>query len=181
MPINFHNLSLALYLATGSLASAAVPTAFAPFNDGASIVWSVEPLNKGDIVEVHAFKAPPGAIVTLAVCGARCENAHVVKTISIYRPPANNATEKYTMEEDGHLAFWTTRPPQLEFNAGGSKAISDDSKNQVAGVVHSGFSGLYTTAAVMQIRKAEIDAERAKVRFDEGCYVIVRRVGTASP
>lgn len=181
MLINFRHLILALCLATSALARAAVPTAFAPFNDGASIVWSVEPLNKGDVVEVHAFKAPPGAIVTLAMCGTRCEGAHVVKTISIYRPPANNATEKYTLEEDGHLAFWTTRPPQLEFNAGGSKAISDDSKNQVSGVMHSGFSGLYTNAAVMQIRKAEIDAERAKVRFDEGCYVTVSRIGTASP
>lgn len=181
MPINLHNLNLALCLAISGPASAAVPTAFAPFNDGASIVWSVEPLNKGDVVEVHAFKAPPGATVTLAVCGMRCENAHVVKTISIYRPPANNATERYTLQEEGHLAFWTTRPPQPEFNAGGSKAISDDSKNQVSGVVHSGFSGLYTNAAVMQIRKAEIDAERAKVRFDEGCYVTVSRIGIASP
>ena len=181
MLINFHRLNLALCLAGSGLASAAVPTAFAPLSDGTSIVWTVEPLNKGDVIEVHAFKAPPGAVVTLAVCGTRCEDAHVVKTISIYRASVNNATERYTLEEDGHLAFWVAQPPQLEFNAGGSKAISDDSKNQVAGVVHSGFSGLYTDAAVMPIRKAEIDAERAKVRFDAGCYVTVSRISIAWP
>jgi len=178
MLINFHKLNLALCLATSAVASAAVPTAFAPLNDGAAIVWSVEPLNKGDVIEVHAFKAPPGTIVTLAMCDARCENAHVVRNVSVYRASINSATEKYTLEERRPFAFWTTRPPQLEFNAGGSKAISDDSKNQVAGVVQSGFPGLYTSAAVMQIRKAEIDAERAKVRFDAGCYVIVSRVST---
>jgi hypothetical protein len=180
MLINLNNFVLALCLAISGVASAAVPTAFAPFNDGASIVWSVEPLNKGDVIEVHGFKASPGMIVTLAVCGERCENAHVVRILSIYRPSVNNATERYTLEEDGHLAFWTTRPPQPELNAGGSKAISDDSRNQVAGVTHSGFSGLYTDAEVMQIRKAEIDAERAKVRFDAGCYVTVSRISTAA-
>jgi hypothetical protein len=181
MLIDYRHLSLALCLAINALASAAVPTAFAPLSDAASIVWSVEPLNKGDVIEVHAFKAPPGTVVTLAICGERCENAHVVKTISIYRPPANNPTEKYTLEESGHLAFWTTRPPQLEINAGASKAISNDSQNQVAGVVHSGFSGLYTNAEVMQIRKSEIDADHVKVRFDGGCYVTVSRVSTTSP
>jgi hypothetical protein len=170
-----------LCLVTSRSGCAAVPTVFAPLIDGSSIVWSVNPLNKGDVVEVHAFKAAPGTVVTLAICSDKCENAHVVKSISIHRPPANNATEKYTLEESGHLAFWTTRPPHLELNAGGSKALSDDSRNQVSDVIHSAFSGLSTNADVLQIHKTEIDDDRVKVRFDGGCYVTLSRISAASP
>jgi hypothetical protein len=158
-----------------------VPTTFAPLGDSSSIVWSVTPLNKGDVVEVHAFKAEPGTVVVLAICSDKCENARVVKSISVYRLPTSSVTEKYTLEESGHLAFWTTRPPQLEFNAGGSKAISDDSKNQVADVIHSGFSGLYNGAEVLRIRKSEVDAEQVKIRFDGGRYVTVSRISAALP
>lgn len=182
MHIKYRALSwILLCLVATNACRAAVPTDFALLGDGSSIVWSTAPLNKGDVVELHAFMAPPGTIVFLAVCGDRCENAHVVKIISIYRPSANNMTEKYTLEENGHLAFWTTRRPREELNAGGSKAISQDSRNPVAGVIHSGFSGLYTDADVMQIRKSEIDADSVKVRFDGGCYVILSRISTASP
>jgi hypothetical protein len=174
-------VGLAVCLAASGPAAAAVPTAFAPLTDAASIVWSVEPLNKGDVIEVHAFKVPPGTVVTLALCSERCDNAHVVKTIPVYRSTTNSATEKYTLEERGHLAFWTTRPPRLELNAGSSKPTSDDSRNPVAGVVHSGFSGLYTNAEVMQIRKSQIDADQVKVRFDAGSYVTLSRISAAVP
>jgi hypothetical protein len=180
--INYRTLGLALLSLVASRPGyTAIPTDFSLLSDGSSIVWSVTPLNKGDVVEVHAFKAEPGTVVVLAICSDKCENSHVVKSISIYRPPANNATERYTLEESGHLAFWTTRPPRLELNAGGSKAISDDSKNQVADVIHSGYSGLYTDANVMKIHKSEIDTDHVKVRFDGGCYVTLSRISTAAP
>jgi len=84
------------------------------------------------------------------------------------------------LEESGHLAFWTVRPPRPDFNPGASKAISDDSKNQVADTIHSGFSGIYNGAEVMRIVKSEIGIDQVKVRFDGGCYVTVRRVGSKS-
>ena len=170
-----------LWLVAVGAPHAAVPTDFAALGDGSSIVWTTAPMNNGDVVEVHAFKAPPGTVVVLAVCSDRCENAHVVKSIPINSPSANNVTQKYTLEENGHLAFWTTQRPRQELNAGGSKAISQDSRNPVAGVIHSGFSGIYTDADVMRIRKTEIDADQVKVRFDGGCYVIVSRISAASP
>ncbi len=168
------------YLAVAGFCHAVEPTRFAPLDEGSPIVWSVTPLDKGDVIEVHAFKAPEGTAVVLAMCGDQCENAHVLKSISIYRPQASSVTEKYTLEESGHLAFWTTRGARLDFNAGGSKAISDDSKNQVAGVIHSGFSGLYIAADTMHIIKFERSADHVKVRFDGGSYVTLTRI-SATP
>lgn len=181
MLISYHALSLLVFcLVTSPPGHAAVPTDFGLLGDGSSIVWSLTPLNKGDVVEVHAFKAEPGTIVFLAICDDRCDNAHVVKSISIYRAQINIVTERYALEESGHLAFWTVRPPQLQLNAGASKAISDDSQNQVSGVIHSGFSGLYNDAEVLRISKAEIHADQVKVRFDGGRYVTVSRISAAS-
>jgi hypothetical protein len=166
-------------LAAAGLCQAAEPTRFAPLDEGSPIVWSVTALNKGDVIEVHAFKAQAGMVVVLAICGEECENPRVVKVIAIYRQTINTVTEKYTLEEGGHLAFWTTRGPRLDFNAGGSKAISDDSKNQVSGVIHSGFSGIYTDADTMHIIKFERSADQVKVRFDGGSYVTVTRISGA--
>ncbi|HET7065339.1 MAG TPA: hypothetical protein VFI49_13795 [Rudaea sp.] len=166
-------------LAVAGFCHAAEPTRFAPLDEGSPIVWSVTPLDKGDVIEVHAFKAAEGTAVVLAMCAEECENAHVVKSISIYRPLASSVTEKYTLEESGHLAFWTTRGPRLDFNAGGSKAISDDSKNQVSGVIHSGFSGIYTDADTMHIIKFERSDDHVKVRFDGGSYVTLTRISAA--
>lgn len=156
------------------------PARFAPLDEGSPIVWSVAPLNKGDVIEVHAFKARPGTVVVLAICGEACENPRVVKVIAAFRQTINTVTEKYTLDEGGHLAFWTTRGPRLDFNAGGSKAISDDSKNQVSGVIHSAFSGIYTDGDTMHIIKFERSADNVKVRFDGGSYVTLTRI-TATP
>jgi len=162
------------------LCHAVEPTRFAPLDEDSPIVWSVTPLNKGDVIEVHAFKARPGTVVVLAICGEKCENPRVVKVITTYRQTINTVTEKYTLEEAGHLAFWTTRGPRLDFNAGGSKAISDDSKNQVSGVIHSAFSGIYTDADTMHIIKLERSDDHVKVRFDGGSYVTLTRI-SATP
>jgi hypothetical protein len=169
-----------LFLAAGHAGLAGVPADFSLFADGTSIVWSKMPLNKGDIVEVHAFNAEPGTLVLLALCNDKCDDAHVVKNIPVYRAQINMVTEKYTLEESGHLAFWTVRPPRLELNAGASKAISEDSRNPVAGVIHSGFSGLYSDAEVLRIIKSELGADQAKVRFDGGRYVTVKRISAES-
>jgi hypothetical protein len=180
--LNYRSLSCALFALTACHRGyAAVPTDFAPFNDSTSIVWSVLPLNKGDVVEVHAFKAEPGTVVLLGLCKDRCESLHVVKSIAAYRPPANNVTEKYTLEETGHLALWTARPPRQEIDAGASKAISSDSQNQVAATVQSGFSGLTKGAEMMIIRKSEIDSDHIKIRLDAGFYVTLSRIVAASP
>jgi len=167
-------------LAVAGFSHAAERTRFAPLDEGSPIVWSVTPLDKGDVIEVHAFKAPEGAAVVLAICGEECENPRVVKVIAINRQTINTVTEKYTLEEGGHLAFWTTRGPRLDFNAGGSKAISDDSKNQVSGVIHSAFSGIYTDADTMHIIKFERSDDQVKVRFDGGSYVTLTRI-SATP
>ena len=169
-----------LCLAVTFFCHAAEPTRFAPLDEDSPIVWSVTPLNKGDVIEVHAFKAHPGTVVVLAMCGEQCEKPRVVKVIAVYRQTINTVTEKYTLEEDGHLAFWTTRGPRLDFNAGGSKAISDDSKNEVSGVIHSGFSGIYTDADTMHIIKFERSDDHVKVRFDGGSYVTLTRT-SATP
>ncbi len=154
---------------------------FGMLGDSSSIVWSGTPLNKGDVVEVHAFKAEPGTKLLLAICNDRCDDAHVVRSISVYGQSGASVTERYTLEESGHLAFWTVRPPRPDFNPGASKAISDDSRNQVAGAIHSGFSGIYNGAEVMRIVKSEIDIDGIKVRFDGGRFVTVRsRVGATS-
>ena len=182
MPINAHAFSSALLcLAAGPLAYAAVPTEFGPLGDGSSVVWSLTPLNKGDVLEVHAFKAEPGTTVVLALCNDRCDDAHVVKSISVRPMSTASFTERYPLQEAGHLAFWTVQPPRPELNAGASKAMSDDSRNQVSGAIHSGFSGLYGDAAALRIIKSEIDADRVKVRFDGGRYVTVTRISAASP
>jgi hypothetical protein len=159
---------------------AAEPTRFAPLDEGSPIVWSVTPLDKGDVIEVHAFKAPEGTVVVLAICDEECENPRAVRVIALYRQTTSSVTEKYTLDESGHLAFWTTRGARLDFNAGGSKAISDDSKNQVAGVIHSGFSGIYTDADTLHITKFERSADHVKVRFDGGSYVTLTRI-SATP
>lgn len=179
--MNYHALSWALFcLVTSPLCYAAEPTTFGPLGDGSSIVWSLTPLNKGDVVEVHAFKAEPGTIVFLAICNDKCDDPHVVKSISVSRAQINVVTERYALEESGHLVFWSALPPRPDFHAGASKAISDDSKNQVAGVIHSGFTGLYNDAQALRISKTEFDPDRAKVRFDGGRYVTVSRIGAAS-
>lgn len=181
MPINHRAFSLALVCLVTSLPGHAdEPTTFGPLGDGSSIVWSLTPLSKGDVVEVHAFKAEPGTIVVLAICNDRCDDVHVVKSISVYRAQINVVTERYALEEGGHLAFWSALPPRPDFNAGASRAISNDSKNQVAGVVHSGFTGLYNDAQALRISKAEFDPDRVKVRFDGGRYVTVSRISAAS-
>ena len=179
MLINSRVFSLVLLvLLVSRPGSAAVPTNFALLGDNSSIVWSATPLNKGDVVEVHAFKAEPGTIVYLGMCNDQCDGAHVVKSIAVYRAPANNATEKYTLEESGHLMLWTVQQPRLEVHAGAS---TSDSQNQVSDTVHSGFSGLYNSAEVMRIRKSEIDADRIKIRFDGGCYITLSRISAAAP
>lgn len=156
------------------------PTVFARLNDSPGIVWSVAPLNKGDVVEVHAFKPPPSTIVFLGVCDDdRCANVHVVKNVPVYRQSVNNVTEKYTLEESGHLVFWAAQGPRSELNAGASKALSNDSSNPVAGAIHSGFTGLYTGAEVMHINKFDVDADGMKVRYDAGCYITLRRTSAA--
>jgi ferredoxin len=165
-------------LATG-FCHAAEPTRFAPLDEGSPIVWSVTPLNKGDVIEVHAFNARSGTVVILAICDEECEKPRVVKVIAVYSQTINTVTEKYTLEEAGHLAFWTTRGPRLDFNAGGSKAISDDSKNQVSGVIHSAFSGIYTDTDTLHIIKFERSADHVKVRFDGGSYVTLTRISAA--
>jgi hypothetical protein len=169
-----------LLLLTSPPGYAAEPMTFGMLGDSSSIVWSGTPLNKGDVVEVHAFKAEPGMVVLLAICNDNCDDTHVVKSISAYRPSGATVTERYMLEENGHLVFWTVRSPRLDFNPGGSKAISDDSKNQVADTIRSGFSGIYNGAEVMRIVKSEIDIDGIKVRFDGGRFVTVRRVSTTS-
>ena len=70
--MNYHALSLVLLcLVTSPLGYAAVPTDFGLLGDGSSIAWSLTPLDKGDVVEIHAFKAEPGTIVVLAICNDR--------------------------------------------------------------------------------------------------------------
>lgn len=181
MLINYRAFGCALLLlVTGPLCCAAEPMTFGMLGDSSSIVWSGTPLHEGDVVEVHAFKAEPGMVVLLAICNDSCDDTHVVKSISAYRQLNSTVTERYTLEESGHLVFWTVRSPRLDFNPGASKAISDDSKNQVADTIRSGFSGIYNGAEVMRIVKSEIDIDRVKVRFDGGRYVTVRRISAAS-
>ena len=181
MLINYHALSLVLLCLVASPPGyAAVPTDFGPLGDGSSIVWSLTPLNKGDVIEVHAFKAEPGTMVFLAICNDTCDDPHVVKSISVYRAQINVVTERYALEESGHLVFWSALPPRPDFNPGASRAISDDSRNQVAGVLHSGFTGLYNDAQALRISKTEFDPDRVKVRFDGGRYVTVSRISAAS-
>ncbi len=179
MLINSRASSLVLLaLIVSCPGDAAVPTNFALRSDSSSIVWSATSLNKGDVVEVHAFKAEPGTIVYLGMCNDQCDSAHIVKSIAVYRPGTNNATEKYTLEESGHLMLWTVQPPRLELHAGAS--ISD-SQNQVSDTIHSGFSGLYNSAEVLRIRNSEIDADRIKIRFDGGRYITLSRISAISP
>jgi len=179
--MNYHAFGGILLLLVASLPGHAnEPMTFGMLGDSSSIVWSGTPLNKGDVVEVHAFKAEPGTTVLLAICNDNCDDVHVVKSIAVSRQMSGSVTQRYTLEESGHLVFWTVLPPGPELNAGPSKAISDDSKNQVAGAIHSGFSGIYNGAEVMRIVKSEIDIDRIKVRFDGGRFVTVRRVGATS-
>jgi hypothetical protein len=179
--MNHHAFAwLLLLLLASRPGCAAEPMTFGTLGDSSSALWSGTPLNKGDVVEVHAFRAEPGAMVFLAICNDACDDAHVVKSISASRPTTSTVTERYTLEESGHLVFWTVRPPRPDFNPGASKAISDDSKNQVADAIHSGFSGIYNGAEVMRIVKSEIGIDQVKVRFDGGSFVTVRRVSTAS-
>jgi hypothetical protein len=171
-----------LCLLSGRPGCAAVPTTFALLSGNSSIVWSKAALNKGDVVEVHAFKAEPGTLVLLGICNDNCDNLHVVKSISAYRPPANNVTEKYTLEESGHLACWTARPSQPDLHANpaadsrtGGGGASNEEK------IQSGVSGSFTDANIMQIRKFEVDIDQIKVRFDGGRYVTLSRISAASP
>lgn len=182
MPLTRLLTWIASFLAAGAAAGASEPATFARFNDSPGIVWSVAPLHKGDVVEVHAFKPPPGTVVFLGVCNDyKCANVHVVKDFEVHREAINNFTEKYTLEEDGHLVFWTAQPPRPELDAGASKALSNDSNNPVAGAIHSGFTGLYTGASVMHIHTFDAQADGMKARYDAGCYVTLRLIGSATP
>ena len=160
---------------------AAVPTLFAMLGDSPSVAWSEAPLGAGDVIEVHAFKAEPGTTVVLALCNDRCDDAHVVKSIAVKAMSTASFTERYTLPQGGHLAFWAIQPPRPELNAGASRAISNDSRNPVAGALHSGFSGLDAAAEAMPVRKSEIDTDRIKLRFDGGRYVTVSRISAALP
>jgi hypothetical protein len=180
--INHRALNLALlFLITSRTGNAAVPTEFAPLTDDSSVVWSLAPMSKSDVVEVHAFKAPPGMLVYLGICNDKCADTHEVKRIPVNVPLNNSVSEKYTLEESGHLVLWAVQPPRLELNPGASKAISQDSANPVAGVVHSGFSGLYNGAEVMHAHKIQVETDEVKLRFDAGCYVTLRRLSAVSP
>ena len=181
--INSRTLICALLgLLAGRSGGAAEPVTFARLDHTPGVVWSVAPLSKGEVVEVHAFKAPPQTIVFLGICNDyNCANVHVVKNVPAYRSTVNNVTEKYTLEESGHLVFWTAAGPRPELNAGASKALSNDSHNPVAGAIHSGFSGLYTGAEVMRFHTFDVEADGMKVRYDAGCYITLRRIGTATP
>lgn len=180
MHTSYRAFTFVLCLVAGRSACAIVPVEFALLGDGTAVVWSLTPLDKGDVLEVHAFKAEPGTTVVLALCNDRCDDAHVVKSISVHQTPTGSFTEKYALQESGHLVFWTVQPPRPELNAGASKAISEDSRNQVAGAIHSGFSGLYNGAEILRMTKSEFDAGQVKVRFDAGRYVTVKLIGAAS-
>ena len=178
--INARTINCALLILFAAAGGAAEPAMFARLNDSPGIVWSAAPLNKGDVIELHAFKPPPGTIAFLGVCGDdRCADVHVVKNFAVYRQSVNNITEKYTLEEGGHLVFWTAHGPRSELNAGASKALSNDSGNPVAGAIHSGFTGLYTGAEVMHINTFDARADTMKARYDAGCYITLRRIAGA--
>jgi hypothetical protein len=161
-------------------ASAAVPTDFALFKDNPSIVQSVTVLSKGDVVEVHAFKADSGSVVILGMCDEKCEHVHVVKSIAASRSPANNVTERYTLEENGHLVFWMVQPPRADLHAAGGDANPGGANEQIA-EIHSESSGVSGNAQIMPIRKSEISADQIKVRFDKGSYMTLSRVSAATP
>jgi hypothetical protein len=170
-----------LCLIVSGMACAATPAIFAALNGSPSIIWTTTLLDKGDVVEVHAFKAPPGMIVFLGLCaGERCDDAHAVTHLPVYSAATISVTTRYRLEQGGHLMMWAVQPPRPELDAGGSKALSDDSRNQVAGVVHSGFSGIYTDASVLRMHKLEVAPDHAKARFDAGCFVTLSRVGATS-
>jgi len=170
-----------LCLAVARTTGAAVPTDFSLLNDTPTVAWSLQPLNKGHIVEVPSFKADPGTIVYLGICHDHCSDVQVVKRIAASRTTTNNITEKYTLEQDGHLVFWTAKPPRAELNAGASKALSNDSNNPVAGAIHSGYSGLYSSAELLHMRKFDVEANGLKARYDGGFFVTLRRVSAAAP
>jgi hypothetical protein len=178
----YRAFSFLLCLATIGVADAAVPTQFALLDANPSVVWSVTPLHKGDVLEVHAFKAAPGTTVMLGICNDKCDNVHVVKSMSMSRPPSNAASEKYILEENGHVALWTAQPPRSDLHANpaadsrtGGGAASNEEK------IQSGATGLFSTESVMTIRKSEIDAEQVKLRFDGGCYITLSRISAATP
>jgi hypothetical protein len=171
--VNYRVFSLPLLcLAAVADVDAAVPTQFALLDANPSIVWSVTPLHKGDVLEVHAFKAAPGTTVMLGICNDKCDNVHVVKSISVSRPTSNSVSEKYVLEENGHLALWTAQPPRSDLHANpaadsrtGGGGASNEEK------IQSGATGAFSAESVMPIRKSEIDADQIKVRFDGGCYI----------
>jgi hypothetical protein len=182
VPVIHRAFSFFLSLTTIGAADAAVPTQFAPLDANPSVVWSVTALHKGDVLEIHAFKAAPGTTVMLGICNDKCDNVHVVKSLSMARPPSNSASEKYVLEEDGHIALWTAQPPRSDLHANpaadsrtGGGGASNEEK------IQSGATGLFSAQSVMPIRKSEVDAEQIKLRFDAGCYITLSRISTAAP
>ncbi|MEP7041841.1 MAG: hypothetical protein ABI843_02195 [Dokdonella sp.] len=93
-----------LMFAAGRLAaSAAVPTEFAVYPDNPAVVQSVQALNKGDVIEIHSFKAEPGMLVALGMCDTDCRSIHLAKAVPTTREGQTSTTERVTLPEDGQI------------------------------------------------------------------------------
>ncbi len=163
-------------------AQAAVPTQFAAVEGNAAVVQSTEIMHKGDVIEVHAFKADPGTTAVLAMCSADCSTVHPLSRIGISTRPQEaqrNVTRKITLPEDGKLFFWVELPPAAELNSNGagggngSNALMTDS-------VHRDFSGISAAAGIAPIRKSDLDSDQIKLHYDKGCFVVVSRTSTGA-
>ncbi|MET0226254.1 MAG: hypothetical protein ABW187_07430 [Dokdonella sp.] len=178
-------LSFAL-IASAPDAAAAVPTGFARFEDNPSVVRSVEALHKGDVIEIHGFKAEPGTRVALGMCDRDCRSIHLIKAVPIARVAQTVATERITLPEDGQIFIWVLGAPQQNLNgaaaATGSGGSGTTGTGLVSDAVRSYFSGPGDgDAQVLPIRQSEVEADRIKLRFDKSCFITISRVSTTAP